>query len=139
MNNDDYTCSVCYQVMSDDGLLSCDCTIRLAVIGSRTFDDYDLLSQVLGSVQRTISIIVSDGAKGADTLAAKYALEHDILVHEILPQWDKFGRNAGYVRNVLIITNSDALIAFWDGKSKGTEHSINLAREAGIPVYIRRF
>lgn len=134
-----YTCSVCHQVMSDDGTLSCDCTIRLAVVGSRTFNNYALLSQVLGSVHSTITEIVSGGAKGADTLAKKYALEHGITIQEYLPDWFQLGRRAGYVRNTKIVANSDALIAFWDGRSKGTRHSIRLAMASGLPLYIRRF
>ena len=113
--------------------------IRLAVVGSRSFNDYELLSQVLDSVQSIITNIVSGGAKGADVLAAKYALEHGIPLVEFIPHWDTYGKSAGFRRNQQIVAKADALIAFWDGRSKGTEHSINLAREAGIQVYIRRF
>ena len=56
-----------------------------------------------------------------------------------LPDWDKYGKSAGFIRNKLIINEADMVVAFWDGKSKGTKNSIDLAINAGKPVdiYIR--
>ena len=130
-------CKVCGMFYLDIEQSDAPCEIRLAVVGSRSFNDYELLSQVLGSVKTTICSIVSGGAKGADSLAAKYALEHSIPLHEILPDWDKLGRKAGFVRNREIVASADALIAFWNMGSKGTAHTIQLARDANIPMYIK--
>ena len=134
-------CTVCgidWSSERDDSTRT-SCTFRLAVVGSRTFHDYDLLSQVLGSVHTPISIIVSGGAKGADSLAEKYALEHDIDTDIYLPDWDKFKKTAGFVRNYDIVANADAVVAFWDGKSRGTMHTVKIAEKAGLPVYIKEF
>ena len=113
--------------------------IVLAVVGSRTFDDYELLDNELGRVSSTIIKIVSGGARGADTLAARWAKEHDILVDTYIPNWKHYGKSAGYKRNKLIVNAADALMAFWDGTSKGTAHSIKLAEDRDIPVHIVRF
>jgi predicted Rossmann-fold nucleotide-binding protein len=110
---------------------------RLAVVGSRSFSDYALLSRVLSAVHTPITHIVSGGARGADSLAARYAEEHGIELLVFLPDWST-GKGAGFARNRLIVENADALIAFWDGVSRGTAHSIGLAKERGIPVYVRR-
>jgi hypothetical protein len=115
--------------------------MKLAVVGSRGFNDYELLKHKLNVIheKRGIILIVSGGAIGADSLSEKWALENNVPTKILYPDWNKHGKKAGYIRNVEIVQNSDALIAFWDGVSKGTEHSINLARAQGIPVSIIRY
>lgn len=105
-----------------------------AVIGSRTFDKTKLLKEVLDSL--SITKIVSGGAKGADSLAAKYARDKGIPLEEVFPEWDRYGKGAGFRRNVTIVDSSDAVIAFWDGVSKGTAHSVSYARARNKPVFI---
>ncbi|MFW5872129.1 MAG: DUF2493 domain-containing protein [bacterium] len=103
--------------------------MRLAIVGSRTFNDYQLLKEKIECLGIVINEIVSGGAKGADTLGAEYAKENDIKLTVFLPDWEKHGRAAGFFRNRIIIDNCDMLIAFWDGQSKGTKHSIDLAKQ----------
>lgn len=97
-----------------------------AIVGSRNFNCKKLLYDTLNDYN--ISLIVSGGAKGADSLAEEYAKDNNIPTKIFLLDWSK-GRSAGIQRNHNIILASDAVIAFWDGKSKGTEHSINLAKK----------
>ena len=101
--------------------------MRVAVIGSRTFTNYEKVKKVLDQLE--ISLIVSGGAKGADSLAECYAVENSIETLIFEAEWDKYGRSAGYIRNVDIVNSSDIILAFWDGKSKGTLHSINFAKK----------
>jgi hypothetical protein len=101
--------------------------IKLGVIGSRIFDFYEILKEELTNYN--IATIVSGGAKGADSLAKKYSEEYNIPIIEYLPQWNVFGNKAGFIRNELIVKESDELIAFWDGESKGTLSSIKLAEK----------
>lgn len=107
---------------------------KMGIIGSRTFVNYEFMKKILDSF--SFSEIVSGGARGADSLAKKYAKEKNLLITEILPDWNQYGRSAGFKRNKLIVDQSDAIIAFWDGKSKGTAHSIRLAKKVGKNVYI---
>ena len=115
--------------------------MKLAVVGSRGFNNYDLLKHKLDVIneKRGITLIVSGGARGADSFAEQWAKENNVPTKIFYPEWDKHGKKAGYIRNVEIVQNSDALIAFWDGVSKGTEHSINLARAQAIPVSIIKY
>ena len=113
--------------------------IVLAIVGSRTFKDYDLMDATLGRVNSNIVKVVSGGAKGADRLGAVWAKKHGILVDEYIPNWSMYGKSAGFKRNQSIVDASDALMAFWDGTSKGTKHSIDLAKKKGIPYHIVRF
>ena len=104
--------------------------MKLAIIGSRDFNDYPLLVDSINSlVEESITMIVSGGAKGADSLGEKYANENNIPIKIFKPDWKKHGRAAGFIRNVDIVKESDTVIAFWDGKSRGTENSINHARK----------
>jgi len=108
--------------------------MKVAVIGSRTFENYTKLESVLD--QYDISEIISGGARGADSLAELYALNKNIPVKIFKADWSKYGKAAGFIRNKDIIDNCDIVIAFWDGKSKGTQHSINLAKKQGKTVEV---
>lgn len=102
--------------------------MKFAVIGSRDFTNYDKLKSVLS--QYEIGEIVSGGARGADSMAARYAREHNIKLTEFIPDWS-IGKHAGHVRNQLIIDSADVIIAFWDNHSPGTKDSIRKAKKAG--------
>lgn len=108
--------------------------INLGIVGSRTFTDYELLKQHIDPAN--IAAIVSGGAIGADTLAERFAEEHQIPMIIFKPDYAKHGRAAPFVRNTAIIEASDVVIAFWDGKSTGTLDSIKKARKLGKPVTV---
>ena len=112
--------------------------MKYAIVGSRTFNDYQFLKDTLDQYD-DINLIVSGGAYGADKLAERYAKEHGIDTKIFIPEWSKYGKSAGYKRNRLIIGYSDIVIAFWDGVSKGTKHDIDIADELNIKCIIRRF
>ena len=113
--------------------------MKIAIIGSREFNDYSLLEETMTELSTTNfppTHIVSGGAKGADTLGEKWANENNIETIIFLPDWSKYGKQAGFIRNVDIIKNSDFIVAFWDGESKGTLHSINLTEKQNKPIKI---
>ena len=68
---------------------------------------------------------------GADTYARLFAQQHNLQLIEFLPDYDKYGRNAPLIRNKLIVENCDCLIAFWDGKSRGTKYTLDYATKLG--------
>lgn len=108
--------------------------MKIAVVGSRSFSCYDQVKKVLSGL--AITLIVSGGAIGADSLAEKFAEENNIPKKIFLPDWAKFGRGAGMVRNKDIVTAADMVVAFWDGKSKGTKNTIDTARKLGKKVEV---
>jgi predicted Rossmann fold nucleotide-binding protein DprA/Smf involved in DNA uptake len=109
--------------------------VNVAVIGSRTFNDYNLVEKTLSGID-DIDCIVSGGAKGADSLGEEYALNNSIKTMIFKPDWKRYGRGAGFVRNKTIIDNADVVVAFWDLKSKGTKNSIELAKKQNKKVVI---
>ena len=113
--------------------------MKAAVIGSRTFDDYCLLKKTLDELYPQIDLIVSGGASGADSLAERYAKEEGIRTLIFKPDWKKFGRAAGMIRNKDIVENSDIVIAFWDGVSRGSKNSIDYAIKLNKKLKIVRF
>jgi hypothetical protein len=108
-------------------------SMKLAVVGSRQFNDYALLVATLDQI-KPIELIISGGAKGADTLAEQYAKDRGIATQIYLPEWEKYGKSAGIRRNHDIMKNADQVVAFWDGCSPGTSHSIKIAEKMGAPV-----
>ena len=113
--------------------------MKVAIIGSRDFNDYALVQKTLDPVKEKITLIVSGGAKGADSLGDKYAKENGIPTQIFIPDWETNGKSAGYIRNRDIVSNSDIVIAFWDGQSKGTQHSFKLAAELNKPIRIIKY
>ena len=86
----------------------------------------------------TTTEIVSGGAKGIDTCARNYALAHGLKLTEFLPEYDKYGRGAPLRRNITIIEYADLVLAFWDGKSRGTKFVIDNCKKRNIPVVVYR-
>ena len=114
----------------------------IGVVGSRSFKDRELFDSVMARVclqhlEQRIRI-VSGGAKGADTLAREFADDNGFSYTEYPADWAKHGRQAGAIRNVEIIKNSHEVVAFWDGKSKGTAIAAYLCRLNGIPLMVIR-
>ena len=106
--------------------------MKLAVIGSRTIT-IERLSDYLPD---DVTEIVSGGAKGIDTCAAAYAEENGIKLTVFLPQYELFGRAAPLKRNEQIAEYADSAIAFWDGKSKGTLHTVKKFLDRNKPVRV---
>ena len=104
--------------------------MKIAIVGSRSissinFNDY---------ISERPECIISGGAKGIDQLAEAYAASMDIPVFVLKPDYNTFGRIATFKRNEQIIKECDKVFAFWDGRSKGTMHSIKMARKHNKPV-----
>ena len=106
--------------------------MKVAVIGSRGLSVSDLGRYL----PENTTEIVSGGAKGVDTSAREYALSHGIKLTEFLPEYTRFGRSAPLKRNITIIEYSDIVLAFWDGKSRGTKFVIDNCRRLGVEVRI---
>ena len=104
--------------------------MKVAVIGSRGLTINDLGKYL----PEDTTEIVSGGAKGIDTCARNYALSHDLKLTEFLPEYNKYGRGAPLKRNLQIIEYADVVIAFWDGKSRGTKYVIDNCKKLGVQV-----
>ena len=106
--------------------------MKVAVIGSRGLT----VSELGRYLPENTTEIVSGGAKGVDTSAREYALSHGIKLTDFLPEYTKYGRSAPLKRNIAIIEYSDIVLAFWDGKSRGTKFVIDNCRKLGVEVRV---
>ena len=115
---------------------------RLIVAGGRDFDNYAGLEKSLDYLLKNINDeiqIVCGMARGADCLGERYAKEHGYKVRYFQADWDMDGKSAGYKRNVQMAENADALVAFWDGQSRGTKHMIETAQRMGLDVRVKKY
>jgi len=113
--------------------------MNIAIVGSRTFTDYEALEVAIVNylpAEMWPLTIISGGAKGADALAEQLAENFNLELKIFPADWDTHGKIAGFLRNQKIIDASDFVIAFWDGKSKGTKDTIDKARKAKKPTLI---
>lgn len=107
--------------------------IKVIVAGGRDFSDYALMGEMLDEVfasqvfRYKEIIILSGKARGADTLGEQFARERGLRVMELPADWKKNWRRAGFRRNEEMLLEADALVAFWDGRSHGTEHMIEIS------------
>jgi len=119
---------------------------KVIIAGGRDFDDYKYMSSKLtelfenSAYFKGITIkIISGMAKGADSLAIRYADEHKLTKILFPANWKAYPRIAGFLRNNDMLSIATHLIAFWDGKSSGTKHMIDIAQEKGIPTWISKY
>lgn len=117
---------------------------KVIIAGSRNFNDYDLLKSVCDEllslkIHSHEIVIISGTAYGADKLGEQYADEYGFKVERYPADWGTYGKSAGYRRNEEMAKIADALIAFWDGESKGTMHMINLAERYNLQVHVEKY
>lgn len=110
--------------------------MRVIIAGSR--EGFELEDVLVAMEESGFSVteVVSGTARGVDRLGEIWANANQIPVKRFPANWDEYGKSAGYLRNAEMAKYSDALVALWDGKSKGTEHMINLARKEGLPIHV---
>lgn len=101
--------------------------MKLGVVGSRLWLDKNKVFNELKTIKEPIKMIISGGAEGVDSIANEYAKLYGLIMVIFYPNWKSIGKSAGYARNIKIINASDKVIAFHNGTSKGTLHSIQLA------------
>jgi hypothetical protein len=118
-----------------------DASFRLVVFGGRDFNDYKLMKNEIEDYirKRDGMIIVSGTARGADRLGELYATENGFPVEPYPADWNKYGKAAGYIRNEEMAKVANAAIGFWDGKSKGTKHMIDLCSKYGTPIRVVKY
>nr|WP_317413120.1 hypothetical protein [uncultured Solibaculum sp.] len=108
--------------------------MKIAIIGSRNLMVTDLQQYL----PKDTTEIVSGGARGIDACAKEFAFRKGLILTEFLPKYEKFGRYAPLKRNLQIINYADEVIAFWDGKSRGTKHVIESCKLRNIKITVYR-
>ena len=109
--------------------------MKVIIAGSRTITDYALIKEAIIMSQFLITEVVSGGATGVDSLGEEWANQINIPIKKFPADWNKFGKSAGYRRNVEMANYADALIAITNG-SVGTSHMINIAKNKNLKVFV---
>jgi hypothetical protein len=115
--------------------------MRVIIAGSRDFNDYNSLERKMNVILKNQDdvTIISGTARGADKLGERYAGENHHKLEKYVPMWDLYGKKSGYMRNVEMAKVADALVVFWDGKSKGTKHMIDIGKKFNLKMRIIKF
>jgi hypothetical protein len=108
------------------------------IAGGRDIHDYQLVLDAVKESQFPISTVVSGGAAGVDALGERYSEEMNLNLKIFRADWETHGRAAGPIRNRKMAENAEALIAIWDGKSRGTKNMIETATKRGLLVYVKQ-
>jgi len=122
--------------------------MKIIIAGGRDFNDFEklnkecitIIKEQLKPKTRSEIEIVSGTANGADKLGEQFAEKYKIKVKQFAANWNLYGKSAGYKRNeqmaVYAKEDKGVLIAFWDGKSRGTKHMIELAEKHELEVFV---
>lgn len=114
----------------------------VAVIGSRSCPEGAPGLALLDKAMKPILaanpdvVVVSGGARGADRVAEQWAKHWNAPILVMKAHWDIYGKQAGFIRNRKIVEAADEVVAIWDGKSRGTAHTLKLAKELNKPITI---
>lgn len=115
---------------------------RVVVCGGRDFADYEFAEFCLNwilfkKIEEGYEIVVVSGcARGADRIGEWWAMRYGFEVDKRPADWDVYGKRAGYMRNIEMVDSCDGVVAFWDGESKGTKHTIEYAKQKGVPCIV---
>jgi len=110
--------------------------VRIAMTGGREFLDYDLVCQAMDMVlaKHPQMLLVHGAARGADSLAARWASERRVSVQPYIADWDTLGKDAGKIRNkAMAASGLKGLVAFPGGR--GTLHMVKTCEELKVPVW----
>ena len=113
--------------------------MNIGVSGTRTCKDAALFEKIALKHIRHGDTIITGDATGVDAMAQAHGLRRGLVVVICRARWKEFGLKAGPIRNQEIVDRSDAFIALWDGKSRGTEDAIRRARKKGIPLGVHTY
>lgn len=110
--------------------------MKVIIAGSRSVTSPSVIIDAINYSGFDIDEVVSGTARGVDRIGEQWGCSNNKKITRFPADWDKHGKSAGYRRNVDMAQYADALIAVWDGSSKGTQHMINIAHENGLEVFI---
>jgi hypothetical protein len=112
--------------------------MRTIIAGSRTIFSHALVGVAVKASGFEVTKVLCGGARGVDLAGKMWAQAHAIPVGDYPADWARYGKAAGAMRNIEMAKNADALIAVWDGESRGTKHMIRIATERGLKVFVHR-
>lgn len=113
--------------------------MRTIIAGGRDFVSYDILKKAIQQCGWMPTVVISGVARGVDSLGEYWAQENSIPCEKFPADWETYGKRAGYLRNTQMAENAEALIALWNGESRGTKHMIDIATSRGLKIYIQYY
>jgi len=110
--------------------------MRTLICGSRDFLDGQAAFRFLDSLRTQPTLVISGAARGADTIARAWAIHRKIPLQEYPADWKLHGKGAGFRRNLEMLDACEVVVAFWDGSSPGTQHTLREAQARKLPIYL---
>ena len=119
---------------------------KVAIIGSRGYPRLDLVGDFVAEREGAWALVtggiwqqhpysscpdMAEPPPGVDEAAVRAARERGVPVVLAVADFDYHGRSAGPRRNRVTVAVADEVVAFWDGKSRGTLDTMRKAQRAG--------
>lgn len=112
--------------------------MKVIVAGPRKITDFEVVEEAIQLSGYCVTLLISGGAVGVDKLGEEWAKQRGVPIHPEHPDWKighVFDPGAGKERNRRMARMADALVAVWDGRSRGTSNMIAEMKALGKPVY----
>lgn len=111
---------------------------KTIVAGSREGVTLEAVEQAMSEAPFVITEVISGTARGADRYGEQVAQKYNVPIRRFPADWNQYGKRAGYIRNAEMSNNAEALVAVWNGHSRGTKHMIDLAKRKGLKIHIHK-
>lgn len=113
---------------------------KLMISGSRSIRNLKIIFDELEKIYAAHPdlILISGGAKGVDSIAEEWSRFRKLPIEQHKPDWSKYGKGAGIVRNKEMVLAADYVLIFWDGESKGTKSVIDFCEKQGKPYLLKK-
>lgn len=110
--------------------------MKTIIAGSRDGVSLKDVEKAVAECGWKITGVVCGCARGADTAGETIGIRMNVPIYKYPADWNKYGRAAGLIRNTQMAENAEALIAVWDGRSRGTQNMIRTAKAKGLKVFV---
>ena len=110
--------------------------MKLLICGSRSITSPDAVANAITEFGLTPDLVISGGARGVDSSAEVWAKRNGVPCEVIKPDWETHGKSAGVKRNIVMVDKCDAVLAIWDGDSRGTKFTIDYGTKSGKEVFV---
>lgn len=114
--------------------------MKVIIAGSREVTEPDGIGLVILAMSKcgwNATEVLSGGCRGIDRSGEAWARHNGIPFTRYYAEWSRWGKGAGPIRNGLMADDADALVAIWDGESRGTKNMIDTMRARGKPVHVQ--
>jgi hypothetical protein len=100
-----------------------------------TVEDIDSAIDQIGVSRKDISTVVCGLQEGPELAGYTWAVLYNKFTDVHVPHLEQYGNMGWVIRNKVVISHSDLMLIYWDGKSAGARNLMNAGVKKNVTVY----